>query len=222
MDAPELRPREDGAEPFLKHRVQLDEAQRLDREAQGPLGRERQLQRGAVAGPEPSRREQDHRLGVETAEGELEGVCRGAVEPLHVVDRDDKPGVGGKRAQGVQQTRRDGSAVRTATLDQQGDLERAALRRRKRYLPERLAEQVRKAGEGELRLALRRTGAQRPSPASRRLGDRGLPDRRLADSRLALDRDCARRRSRLQEASNRGELFVSADEIGGRCGHKPS
>jgi hypothetical protein len=53
-------------------------------------------------------------------------------------------------------------------------------------------------------------------------GNGGLPNRRLADTGFAFDHDRTRGRVRLEKLGDRGQLALSANEIGGLRGHGTS
>ena len=79
-----------------------------------------------VAVREPSRKQQKHRARVEPPQREREGVRRRSVEPLEVVDRDDRRALLGERVEAVthrecERARIDG--VRRRVLDQERSFE---------------------------------------------------------------------------------------------------
>jgi hypothetical protein len=53
-------------------------------------------------------------------------------------------------------------------------------------------------------------------------GNGGLPNRRLADAGFAFDHDRTCGRVRLEKLGDRGQLALSANEIGGLRGHGTS
>ena len=88
---------------------QRSNVNQLERECTG--GRE--LERVRVCALlEPSRQEQQHRLGPQPSHGEREHRGRRGVEPLHVVDRQRHRRIGGQRAQEPEKPERHRALVR--------------------------------------------------------------------------------------------------------------
>ena len=212
-------PRQAQAEPLGQQPARGAETERADLE---PHRVERALEHRAAAGA--AREQERDRLTGEPAGGERERLGRLHVEPRDVVDRDDDRAVGGDRAQQVQEPERDRAWVRRlgrALGAQQRDLQRRPLRGRQRC---QLAlvdagAQVTQRGERQPRLGAARPRHQYAQPALARVRDAGLPERRLADPRSAGEHERARRDLGLDEAADRLELRVTADDLGLRVRH---
>ncbi len=137
------------------------DAERADPNALYPVRIERVLDRGRFPLAEPAGPdEQQARLG-QPAECKPERGRRRRVEPLEVVDRDDQLLLG-EQLQGAADRDPEGPRIdRTAgwIRDEQGNLERAPLRRRqlRENVVEDPVEEVAQPGEGERALRLGRT-----------------------------------------------------------------
>ena len=218
-DVAQQRSRHAQPEPLGQQPARGAEAERPDLE---PHRVERALEHRAPAGA-PREQERD-RLAGQPPGGERERLGRLHVEPRDVVDRDDDRAVGGDGAQQVQQPERDRAWLRRLgrTLGaQQRDLQRRALRGRQRS---QLAlvdagAQVTQRGERQPRLGAARPRHEHAHPALARVLDAGLPERRLADPRPAGEHECAGRDLGLDEAADRLELGVTADDLGVRARH---
>ena len=167
----------------------------------------------------PLGEEEEDALLAEAAQRELEHEGRRAVEPLDVVHRDHERGGLRQRPQRAQERDRHRAVVRRLALrvlEQQGDLERAALRRRQ--LRERVGEhgleQVGERREGEPRLRSRRRRPQNPVAERRRQLEPRSPEDRLPDARLTLDEEGAREPvDGGEEGPELGELLLAADDL---------
>jgi hypothetical protein len=118
-------------------------------------------------------------------------VDRGRVEPLGVVDRDQRRCLGRRRAESRERAARDGDAIRKAfsRRSQQGELERLTLRLGK-GVEHGIGHALEEVAETEKRKrapGLRRSTEEDSIRATLRGVDDRAPDGRLADSRLALE-----------------------------------
>src|SRR5512133_1086061 len=169
---------------------------------------------GAAAGGQ----EEDRRVS-QASQRERERARRGAVEPLDVVDRENKRTPGSENLHGVPQGDAERARIHRTSrrrLYEERDLERAAPRRgqcRHDEL-ERVLEQV---AQPRVSKALLRLGRPRREDAEAALA-RGLdpsePERRLPDPRFALEHECRRSCTRAVEEDGQGtELLVPADDL---------
>ena len=201
----ELGPPNGRAAAVGEHASQLPHGQRADRQPR--LLRQMQRHRAAAAA---GHQEPDPRA-LEPSRDEPEHGLRRVVEPLDVVDGDDRR----PRAQHRQQAQRD-RALRRAALPrldaQQRDLQGMPLRVRQRgdLLVRHRGQQVAQRGVGQLRLGLDRTARQ---DAVRRARDGLAPQRRLADAELTLEQQRSRAvRDSGQEAVDPVQLGCAPDD----------
>ena len=135
------------------------DAQRPDPDPLDPVAVERVLDRGRLLRLAEPPRPQQRDVGLrQPPQREPERARRRDVEPLQVVDRDHQP-VLGEQLESTPDRDSERPLVDAALrriLDQQGDLERPAPRRRqfRQHLVERAVEQVAEAGVGERALRL--------------------------------------------------------------------
>jgi hypothetical protein len=127
--------------------------------------------------PAPACSQQSDRLISETPQRELQHRCRGAVEPLQVVDGNEHGRGVGKCAQSAENADADGSPIgrpACGLAQDKGDFERHPLRAGKSVLDlaELLREEVAERDEREARLGLHRARRDNAEP---RLGSRRDP-----------------------------------------------
>ena len=200
------RPRHRAIESAAKQLLDGADAQRSDLDAFDPVWLEGVLDDGGLLHfTEPACPDQQQvRLG-QPAKREPEGARRRGVEPLQIVDRDDKSvfreELQGSANRNSESTRIDGTA--RCILDEQRDLERPTPRRRegRQDVSESSFEEIAQAGVGESTLRLGRPRGEHPQPPLARVGDDGAPERRLSDaaspsSAIAIGPCTAGRRSR--------------------------
>jgi hypothetical protein len=178
------------------------DAERPDLDPLDPVAVERVLDGGRLLRLAEPPRPQQRDIGLrQPPQRKPDRTCRRGVEPLQVVDCDHQS-VLGEQLESAPDRNAERPLVDTGLrciLDQQGDLERPAPRRRqgRQHLVERTVEQVAEAGVGKRALRLGGPGREHTRPAAARLLDRGAPERRLPDPGIALqsDRDRASHRA---------------------------
>ena len=170
--------------------VERTDAERPERDRHEPLFRNASSHPGGnlVA----RRQDRCHRLQLETSHREAKHRHRRRIEPLHVVDGEHDPLVGGKHSQGVQEGEGDDALVRRRPLgvrERERGLERPSLRpwKLRQDLADILADQVGQTDKREPGLGF--GGAARKHPVAARLRSLGGCRRqcRLADTGLADD-----------------------------------
>jgi hypothetical protein len=188
--------------------VQLAGAQGPHADDVQPLGRKRGQELGTRGGRVlAADGGGEEAWGRQPAQGERERPRAGGIEPLQVVDEERD---GGQVLEHSEDAEAEGARVRgrvAGVLEHERDAQRARLGPRKRAeITADGLEEVAEAGEGQVRLRLRRAAGEDAQP---RLGGKdagGLPQRRLADARRALEhepggavaRGAARRPQRLE------------------------
>ena len=166
-------------------------------------------------------REHTDRLIPYAAKGNLEHACRGRVEPLDVVERDEHRASLGKRPQDVEQ--REPDRVRMGSLlsrlgEQERHFERAPPHRRQRgrHLVEDRGKQVGEPTEGEGGFDLGASVKKDTREALPCLFQAGLPEDRLADPRLAgEEKRAGTLAGSIQERLDRAELLLPPDDFFG-------
>jgi hypothetical protein len=159
VDAEEQRARQREVEPHSDQLVERRDGHRAERQARQSLVayREGELCRLRLLRRQSHRREQPHRLRLETSGAEREHEGGGGVEPLEVVDGDDERALGRESPHSTKEGGRDCALVGRHTarvLEQERNLESAPLRpwQGGEDVVARIAEQVGEPGEGELYL----------------------------------------------------------------------
>jgi hypothetical protein len=222
VKAEQSGPRKGGSEPRPDHVVHGRDGKGLDMEAlkafaeTGAVQSERDRPAPNL-GPNGSK--ESDRLRRETPEAELEYARGGLVQPLHVIDRDDKRTGRSRRLEGRQGGERYGPLVGPLTIrvrPEQSNFEGAALRRR--YLADDVAEyaseQVVERLIRELRFRADRTGNQEAQGTAPGRLDGFRPERRLADPGFALEQqDAQSLGDGIQEALDPGLLVVSPNDL---------
>lgn len=139
----------------------------------------------------PYRQDQRHPLRLQAPRGEQQGVGRGAVQPLGVVDQAQQGSVAGELGQQGQGAETDQEAVgrgRRGRSEPEGSPQGVRLRGREPVeVAEPGAQQQVERGEHQLGLALDAHPAQRPHPLGGGRPRRVVEQRRLADSRRAAE-----------------------------------
>ncbi len=183
------------------------------------LGRGKLESVAGPASPRPAGGQHPDAVASKPAEGEREGRGRCLVEPLGVVDGEQKWGPARQFAEDAAKSRCRGSRLGRRALvggAKERDLKRMALRfgqRVERLRGHRL-EQVSQRGERELRLGLRRSANQRPVAARLGSANRLPPQGRLADPGLPLELEGHEPvLRRVEKALDRRELALPADDL---------
>jgi hypothetical protein len=221
-------PRQRRGQPGGQQPVQLRHGERSDLQAVQAAGREGavEVQRDPGLALEPPGDQQADPLVGEPAGYEGERAAGGLVQPLDVVDGDQRGAAPRERAEHAQQPERDrpGQGLPLLRLRaQQGHLQRVPLR------PWQLAEdrvgnldqQVAKGGVGELRLGVDRPARQHAVRAARGGLQAVPPEGGLPDADLALDHERDRTgRDRVEEPLDAAQLRFTADDRPRPCGHR--
>jgi hypothetical protein len=153
--------------------------------------------------------EEDDVLVRQTSDGVGQGLLRGPVQPLDVIEGDQQ-GVDARHAAlRRQHAERDGAWL--GRIDRvrpvERDVERPQLRWRqgREIVVTNLVEEVDQRGERQPGLRAARPGSKHPPPLGVREGDTALPQARLSDPRLALENHC------------RGTALVAGQQLGDAC-----
>src|SRR5439155_8341325 len=213
----------------LEEMVQRAEAERADGHVSRALfGKETSRPRSEIAITTGSDREQESdRLLSQSARGKPQRECRRTVKPLQVVDRDQHGRIG-NRAESAEHRECDRRLIRSVLLrltQQQRDLERPALRRRKLsdHELENRIEQIAETRIRDLTLRLGRPCRQDAVPDFLCLSGSGAPQRRLPDARLTLDEHGRGEALDFGEKRPHGrEFLVTSDNLPltrSRCSH---
>ena len=200
--------------------VEVGERQPLEARA-----RERaiELERCLRASPAPHAEEADP-LVLQTPRDERERALGRAVEPLDVVDRQQRGRLLCQRPEHPEQAQSDRALERLLSLRlgaQQRHLQRAPLRGGQTGEGGlgHVGEQIAERRVGQLRLALARPAAQHALPASGGGREPLVPEGRLADADLAFQEQRNRARvDRAEELLHAIELGVAAYERARACG----
>ncbi len=218
MDSTQQRARKGDPEPLAEQAVQRTEAQRSESQAPQALF-DRALEREwLIVAHEATGEQKRDGFVPQPPGGVLDHGQRRRVEPLEIVDRDKERLMARQRAEPAEEGRRDPARVRrrgAGLAEQESDLERPRLRRRKLWheIARRLAEQIAKACERQIRFALRRPRLEHTEAVAPGKLDAVSPDRALADSRLTLEQKRPGQViGRLEECRDERELLVASDD----------
>jgi len=158
-------------------------------------------------------------LAPEPPQAERQGLRRGRVEPLDVVDGDHDRSPLAQKLQHVAHRHGNRAAIDGVIwglLSEQRDLERAPPRRRQRrqHAVEDVLEQVAEPHVSETALRLRRTRRNHAHPLRPCVLHACFPQRRLPDPRLALEHERSEPSVDLTDESvERGEFLLPADDL---------
>ena len=159
--------------------------------------------------------------------GERDRFLRRAVEPLHVVDREQHRLTLGEDGEDADERRRRRPRRRRPVrlLAQERRAERPLLddgKPRARAV-EDVADEVGERSVGEVGLALRRLRLEHAEPATARQADARRPEGRLPDPGRSVDGDGARRiRHPVEEAPDRCKLGLAAENLVLHCRSDPT
>ena len=220
VDAKEGLPGEGCAEVVAQEPVDGADAERLHAQRLDMLGAEglfenRRLRSLRIGAPGE---QEEHAASAEPSQRERQRARRGRVEPLEVVDRDDKRLV---RAQDLQRAthgytqRARIDPIYGRLLEKERHLERAPPRRRqpRKNLVEDVLEQIAEPRVGEPVLGLSGSGRENAQSARPRMLDACKPERRLADASFTLEHECSGPFLHpADQAADGGELLLSADD----------
>ena len=195
MDAEQRLAREGSSEPVAQEPVEAADAERADREPLRAFRAQRSLEDGRVrARVAPVREQQEHAARAGPPQRERESERRRCVEPLNVVDREEKrpslrEQLDGAAGRGAERPWVHGLLGRA--LDQKCDLECPPSRRRegRQHLVQHLLEQIAEADVSEALLGLGRPRLEDAKSQRPRLLDPVEPDRGLPDSGAALEHE---------------------------------
>jgi hypothetical protein len=232
VDPTECRPRERVPEALVEQALKRAEAERSDLDAVRALaeGANEIETRGVSVAADCE--QQPYRFMPEAPRRELENKRRGGIEPLNIVNREEKTRPARELSQRREECRRDGGSPLSRAFGlgaKQRHLECAPLRRRQfvRDLVECTLEDITQRGEGELRLRDGRRAREDAIASLLGMMEAPAPKRRLPDPRMSLqdDRSC-RTFGATQKGADRVELAVPTDDAGdhltpGRVAHDP-
>ena len=192
--------------------------QRLDPEplegGEGPVELERHCN-----GPSARGCENAHRLRAQAPQHERHDLGRARIDPLHVVQSEEKRPILSKSAHHREQREPEQPHLRRRPVrlpHQQRGLERAPLngRQLRQRLLDHRGEHVADGCERDLRLGVGRTGREDAEAAFPREPVRLLPERGLADPGVTLEQQClATGRHDAQERIERLQLLAPADDL---------
>jgi hypothetical protein len=178
------------------------------------------------AGSEPERLEDADRLVRQTPEDERQHPGRRAVEPLHVIDRDDDRPACREAAQDVSRGKGDGPGIGRAAgvlAPQRRAVERSAQGTREvvECCLRTVCQEIAKGRVRHPGFRLRGPRHEHGQVPLARLGDTGQPQRGLADPGASLKDQSARAgRQAREEVGDRVELLLATDDRRG-AGHDP-
>jgi len=176
-------------------RRQIERTERDPRDATGIEGR-LESERKRIPGSGPLREQEANRLLAQAPRRERKRVRRRRIEPLHVVDRNDKLACLRKPTKDAEEAQRDGpTKQRTATrfASQERHLERVALRlgKPRQHIIVDVLQEITQGRERQRDLGLDRPAAQHASSPLLRRGNALPPQRRLPDPDRAVKQERA-------------------------------